>query len=325
MIGSSRYHPLAPPRQSGMSQDLYDYLYAPTGGPARMPAAGATGDMPWQTAKPAAATTAATTDTSATSASAARPEPSGSGGANDGRDVGGSSPASGGGPGFGTNFSSDYATAMGIGGSFLGPLGSAAATAIGTGIDVRNANNLAETIGLGQPVDYGRALMDNMSFGLTDTSPKDQVQGLVSELDAAGIGWQGPAYSPGERPSEQNDGASSGGGGCYITTAAVNHGGLADDGEELSALRSFRDGVMTKTPQGQAEIAAYEKMAPEIEKRLSSRPDSSGVYRRLLQTYIRPAADAVKKGDFDTAHLLYREMVGETAMLAGMEGEGDGP
>ena len=55
------------------------------------------------------------------------------------------------------------------------------------------------------------------------------------------------------------------GGGCFLTEAVVGARGIeADDGPTLTALRSFRDGYMQRTPERRALVARYYEIAPRI-------------------------------------------------------------
>lgn len=64
--------------------------------------------------------------------------------------------------------------------------------------------------------------------------------------------------------------SNEGGGGCYLTSACVDYLGKADDCEELTALRKFRDMYMKSTEGGQKLVDEYYAVAPEIVKRINS-------------------------------------------------------
>ena len=59
-------------------------------------------------------------------------------------------------------------------------------------------------------------------------------------------------------------------GGCYLTSACVDYLGKADDCEELTSLRKFRDTYMKSTEGGQKLVEEYYAVAPEIVKRINS-------------------------------------------------------
>lgn len=53
-------------------------------------------------------------------------------------------------------------------------------TGIGTGFDVRNANNQLSSLGLDRSVAFGPSFANNMTFGLMGKSPRDQFQDAVT-------------------------------------------------------------------------------------------------------------------------------------------------
>lgn len=96
---------------------------------------------------------------------------------------------------------------------------------------------------------------------------------------------------------------------CYITTAACQSLGLPDDCRELTVLRWFRDEVVSRTPAGRADVAAYYDTAPRVVAGIDRRPDAAAVYARLLADHIRPAVAAVERGEYGDAHARLRELV----------------
>jgi subtilisin len=62
---------------------------------------------------------------------------------------------------------------------------------------------------------------------------------------------------------------SSGGGGCFITTAT------ADETETLDSLRRFRDDSMKATPVGRGLVGLYYRISPPIARTLERHPDST--------------------------------------------------
>ena len=113
-----------------------------------------------------------------------------------------------------------------------------------------------------------------------------------------------------------DDGSSTGGGGCYITTAAVDHMKLKDDGAHLKILRWYRDNVLAKTPEGRKQILEYKRVAPKIVQALNKRKDAPEVYKALFTSYIDPAAQAVVNGNYEDADKLYSSMVKQVADLS---------
>ncbi|MFR8872084.1 MAG: CFI-box-CTERM domain-containing protein [Oscillospiraceae bacterium] len=72
---------------------------------------------------------------------------------------------------------------------------------------------------------------------------------------------------------------------CFITTAACSRLGKPDDGPELTAFRSFRDGYLQAQPDGPQLIAQYYDWAPELQwpsswrttRPRSIRPSGTGI------------------------------------------------
>jgi hypothetical protein len=98
---------------------------------------------------------------------------------------------------------------------------------------------------------------------------------------------------------------SAGGGGCYITTAACDAMGEADDGPTLTALRKFRNRFMFQTKGRLALVEAYYKKAPALVTKIKARADWREYLEELFRVYIVPARDAIERGDDDTAFCLY--------------------
>lgn len=125
-------------------------------------------------------------------------------------------------------------------------------------------------------------------------------------------GTPGATDSTGNSPSAASEGGAGAAGGsssCYITTAAVDHMGLDDQGPELQTLREFRDKYMASTPEGRAEIAEYERTAPDITRAINAMPNAEEIYTRLFDEFIEPAVAAANAGHFEAAHQIYRGMV----------------
>lgn len=109
-------------------------------------------------------------------------------------------------------------------------------------------------------------------------------------------GLQGP-------PARCRDGC------CYITTATCLAQGLGDDCDELATLRWFRDRVLLLTVQGQSEVAEYYRHAPALVALINQRTDAAQLYAAMYREGILPAVAAVKRGDFSTAHAIFRHQV----------------
>lgn len=101
----------------------------------------------------------------------------------------------------------------------------------------------------------------------------------------------------------------SGSGGCFLTTACVEHKGLPDDCRELTAMRKCRDGWLADQPGGKEVIEEYYRIAPTIVERIKARVDAEDILENLYQAYILVCVEAVEAGDMDKAYARYTEMV----------------
>lgn len=95
--------------------------------------------------------------------------------------------------------------------------------------------------------------------------------------------------------------------GCYLTSACVEAMGMADDCEDLTLLRRFRDGWLTNQPGGEDEIRHYYVVAPRIVAAIHASRDGDGILHKLYETMVVPCVAAIKRGDCESAHRLYRE------------------
>ena len=71
------------------------------------------------------------------------------------------------------------------------------------------------------------------------------------------------------------------GGGCFLTTAACQYKGLADNCHELEVLRQFRDEYLLATDEGRQLVALYYLIAPKIAERLVRISDLEEVWRTI--------------------------------------------
>lgn len=104
--------------------------------------------------------------------------------------------------------------------------------------------------------------------------------------------------------------ASSGGGGCFITTAIVENRGEPDDCQTLQTLRSFRDGFMQGSANHKALVKLYYDIAPKIVERIKAREDSALYLDYLYRRFIVPACAAIDHGDNNDAFNIYMMMLG---------------
>ena len=99
--------------------------------------------------------------------------------------------------------------------------------------------------------------------------------------------------------------------GCYLTTACAEACGLADDCMELTVLRAFRDGWMSQSAEGRADIQTYYRTAPAVVRAIRARSDGGEILRSLYDTLVAPCVSLIMEGRCREAHALYRQKAEE--------------
>ena len=95
--------------------------------------------------------------------------------------------------------------------------------------------------------------------------------------------------------------------GCFLTTAACEHRGLADDCVELQTLRQLRDSWMNKIfPE---DIDAYYAIAPTIVSAIHNRIDASAIWESVFVDCIEPCVALCEQKSYDRAHAVYKAFV----------------
>lgn len=100
----------------------------------------------------------------------------------------------------------------------------------------------------------------------------------------------------------------SGGRGCFLTSACVNYLGKADDCEELTALRAFRDEYMGNTPEGKALVKEYYEVAPKIVEAIDASSDRAGYYEYINEVITR-CVKLISEKKYDETQQEYIKMV----------------
>ncbi|MBI2928070.1 MAG: hypothetical protein HYY24_20545 [Verrucomicrobia bacterium] len=94
--------------------------------------------------------------------------------------------------------------------------------------------------------------------------------------------------------SSGNDSSSSSGG-CFLTTACLEHAHLPDDCQELQTMRRFRDEYIRGLPDGATLLEDYYRVAPRIVQRIKSQADPDEAFGHLLVA-LRQAVALVEAG-----------------------------
>lgn len=98
---------------------------------------------------------------------------------------------------------------------------------------------------------------------------------------------------------------------CYITTAVCESQGKPDDCYELELLRSYRDGYLLSTPEGETLVKEYYNIAPTIVNRIGRQEDSAAVYGELWDTWLSGCVRLIEQGEQEACKERYMDMVYE--------------
>ena len=96
---------------------------------------------------------------------------------------------------------------------------------------------------------------------------------------------------------------------CYITTAACERQGKADDCYELELLRSYRDEYLLKREDGEAMVKEYYNIAPTIVNRIGRQEDADAVYEEIWNDYLMDCIHKIENGENEACRERYTEMV----------------
>ncbi len=96
---------------------------------------------------------------------------------------------------------------------------------------------------------------------------------------------------------------------CFITTAVCESEGKADDCEELTAFRAFRDGYLRAQPDGAALIEEYYRIAPAIVMCIDICGDREARYAGIREKYLQPCYAALQANDLAGCKETYVRMV----------------
>ena len=125
--------------------------------------------------------------------------------------------------------------------------------------------------------------------------------------------WKGEGYcnywrknTPGDDTCQKD---TSGGGGCYITTALCGILGMEDACPVMETLRGFREGTLRGDPRYAPILAEYDTVGPRISARLWADPERETVALRLREDAILPICGLIQAGCASEAVAMYKGMV----------------
>ena len=96
---------------------------------------------------------------------------------------------------------------------------------------------------------------------------------------------------------------------CYITTAACESQGKADNCYELELLRSYRDNYLLQSEEGGAMVKEYYNIAPTIVNRIARQENAGAVYDELWNSYLMDCVHKIENGENEACRERYEEMV----------------
>ena len=102
--------------------------------------------------------------------------------------------------------------------------------------------------------------------------------------------------------------SSSGSSGCFLTSACVEFMGKSDDCEELTVLRSFRDGYMKSVDGGDGLIKEYYAVAPKIVERINA-SDKKSIYYTYISEVVEKCVKLISLKENERALSEYKFMV----------------
>lgn len=95
---------------------------------------------------------------------------------------------------------------------------------------------------------------------------------------------------------------------CFLTSACVEYLGKPDDCEELTKLRSFRDGYLKAREGGKKLIEEYYQIAPLIVEKINQSNERDKHYAYIYET-VQNCLTYIDEGKDEKALELYKAMV----------------
>lgn len=111
-----------------------------------------------------------------------------------------------------------------------------------------------------------------------------------------------------EKEVTREDVGYKGGSSCFLTSACVDYLGKADDCEELTMLRAFRDNYMSKSEEGEKLVKEYYEVAPIIVEKIDASNKKAEYYADIYQTILK-CIELIKDEKFVETQSEYVAMV----------------
>ena len=102
---------------------------------------------------------------------------------------------------------------------------------------------------------------------------------------------------------------SSGSKGCFITTAVCSYLGKADNCEELTSFRFFRDTWLVNQPKGRELVEEYYRIAPMIVRKMEESPEYESICQTIWNKFLIPCYQMIEDNQFEKCKNKYVDMV----------------
>lgn len=118
--------------------------------------------------------------------------------------------------------------------------------------------------------------------------------------------WQDSGWSNSSNGGHWTDqGWNNSGSGCYVTTACVDHVGLADDCEEMEILRHFRDLLVEQDEEFREAVLEYYRKAPIIVQKINDSETKDEELEYLYVNLVQKCVELLKEERYDEAKEHY--------------------
>ena len=118
--------------------------------------------------------------------------------------------------------------------------------------------------------------------------------------------WQDSGWSNSSNGGHWTDqGWNNSGSGCYVTTACVDHIGLADDCEEMEILRHFRDLLVEQDEEFRDAVLEYYRKAPVIVQKINDSETKDEELEYLYVNLVQKCVKLLKEECYDEAKEHY--------------------
>lgn len=98
--------------------------------------------------------------------------------------------------------------------------------------------------------------------------------------------------------------------GCLVSMTVCEALGKADDCNELTILREFRDEHLLRTHHGRTLVEEYYNISPALVEKLRSRSrQEPAIFEHLYAKHLMLVVKSIAAGDYDAAILQYRRML----------------